>query len=51
MSHATSGGIREAVKVFSHHLPKLKEEQQTARAYSTFATRKNTSEERMFCIT
>ena len=50
MPHAIGGGMREreAIEVFSHHLPKLREEQQTAQAHPTFATRKTTSEERMF---
>lgn len=39
---------REAIKVFSCHAPKLREEQQTAQAHPMFAVRKNMSEERMF---
>jgi len=42
MSHAIGGGMREreAIKVFSRHLTKLREEQQTAQAHPAFTTTK-----------
>lgn len=49
MSHAIGGGTRERL-LKSHHLPKLREEQQTAQARSTFATRKNTSEDVLYYL-